>query len=60
MADNAVIFDCDGVLIDSEILICRLAAEEMTRFGYAITTNEVTRRFAGRPEGEMKAEILRD
>ena len=59
MAD-VLIFDCDGVLIDSEILICRLAAEEMTRFGYAITTSEVIRRFAGRPEGEMKEEILRD
>ncbi len=60
MTDDVVIFDCDGVLIDSEILICRLAAEEMTRFGYEITTSEVIRRFAGRPEGEMKEEILRD
>ncbi len=57
---DVLIFDCDGVLIDSEILICRLAAEEMTRFGYEITTSEVIRRFAGRPEGEMKEEILRD
>lgn len=57
---KAVIFDCDGVLIDSEILVCRLAAEEMTRFGYEITTQEVIRRFAGRPEGEMKEEIMRD
>ena len=52
-----VVFDCDGVLIDSEIVVCRLTAEELTRLGYAIATSEVIRRFAGRPEREMLAEI---
>lgn len=57
MAWDAVIFDCDGVLIDSEILVCRIAAEELTRLGYAISTDDVIRRFAGRPDHEMRAEI---
>ena len=57
MTCDAVIFDCDGVLIDSEILVCRIAAEELTRLGYPISTEEVIRRFAGRPDREMKAEI---
>lgn len=52
-----VIFDCDGVLIDSEIVVCRLTSEELSRAGYEIGTDEVIRRFAGRPEREMVAEI---
>ena len=46
-APDLVIFDCDGVLIDSEILYCRIDAEEFTRAGYAITPAEVARKFVG-------------
>lgn len=55
-----IIFDCDGVLIDSEALVCRLTGEELTRLGYAIGTDEVIARFAGRAEASMIAEIERD
>lgn len=34
---DLVIFDCDGVLIDSESLACRIDAEELTRIGFPIT-----------------------
>jgi HAD superfamily hydrolase (TIGR01509 family) len=54
-----VIFDCDGVLIDSEIVVCRLVAEEMTRLGFPHTTHDVIERYAGRPEREMIADIER-
>ncbi|TWI52680.1 HAD superfamily hydrolase (TIGR01509 family) [Pseudomonas duriflava] len=57
MKFEALIFDCDGVLIDSEILVCRIAAEELTKLGYSITTEQVIQRFAGRPDYEMRAEI---
>jgi HAD superfamily hydrolase (TIGR01509 family) len=57
MKFEALIFDCDGVLIDSEILVCRIAAEELTKLGYPITTEQVIQRFAGRPDHEMRAEI---
>jgi HAD superfamily hydrolase (TIGR01509 family) len=57
MKFEALIFDCDGVLIDSEILVCRIAAEELTKLGYSITTEQVIQRFAGRPDHEMRAEI---
>lgn len=62
MTDNIelIIFDCDGVLIESEIVVCRIAAEELTRLGYPITTEEVIDRFAGRPDREMRAEIEAD
>ena len=55
-----VIFDCDGVLIDSEIVVCRLTSEELTRLGYTVTLEQVIDRFAGRPEREMIADIERD
>lgn len=54
---DLIIFDCDGVLIESEIVVCRIAAEELTRLGYPITTEQVIDRFAGRPDREMQAEI---
>ena len=54
---DALIFDCDGVLIDSEVIVCRIAAEELTNLGYTITTDQVISRFAGRPDREMRAEI---
>jgi HAD superfamily hydrolase (TIGR01509 family) len=60
MRFDAVIFDCDGVLIDSEIVVCRIAAEELTKLGYAISTEQVIERFAGRPDHEMRAEIEQD
>lgn len=44
---DLVIFDCDGVLIDSEILYCRIDAEEFTRVGYQITAGEFARKFVG-------------
>ena len=55
-----VIFDCDGVLIDSEIVVCRLTSEELTALGYAVTPEQVMQRFAGRPEQEMIAEVEQD
>jgi HAD superfamily hydrolase (TIGR01509 family) len=41
------IFDCDGVLVDSEILAARVDAELLTRSGYPITPEEMIQRFAG-------------
>lgn len=60
MPFDALIFDCDGVLIDSEIVVCRIAAEELTKLGYDISTDQVIERFAGRPDHEMRAEIEQD
>jgi HAD superfamily hydrolase (TIGR01509 family) len=43
-----VIFDCDGVLVDSEILAHELLAEMMTEMGRVMTTGEAIGVFAGR------------
>lgn len=42
-----IIFDCDGVLVDSEIIAERLGAETLTNLGYPHTTEECIRRFTG-------------
>ena len=40
-------FDCDGVLVDSEIIASEVDAEHLTRIGYPITADAITQRFAG-------------
>jgi HAD superfamily hydrolase (TIGR01509 family) len=42
-----VIFDCDGVLVDSEILAARVEAELLTAAGYPIEPGDLVERFAG-------------
>lgn len=42
-----VIFDCDGVLVDSEPVTNRLMAEELTAHGLPTTTEESVERFVG-------------
>lgn len=42
-----VIFDCDGVLVDSEIIANRIIAEALTSIGYKITTEECIKKFTG-------------
>ena len=38
---DLVIFDCDGVLVDSEVISCRAHAQTLTRHGYPITSEQV-------------------
>ncbi|WP_034492284.1 HAD family hydrolase [Afifella pfennigii] len=42
-----VIFDCDGVLVDSEIVAARVEARLLTEAGFEITAEEMAARFAG-------------
>jgi HAD superfamily hydrolase (TIGR01509 family) len=44
---DLVIFDCDGVLVDSEVISCRAHAATLTRHGYSITADQVLDRFLG-------------
>lgn len=43
-----VIFDCDGVLVDSEIIINRIFSEMPTEVGFPITYAEITQHFKGK------------
>jgi HAD superfamily hydrolase (TIGR01509 family) len=51
---DLVIFDCDGVLVDSEVISCRAHAETLTRHGYPITSDEVLDRFLGVSDREAR------
>ena len=42
-----LIFDCDGVLVDSEPISCRIVAEELRKSGLDISNEEAKHQFAG-------------
>ena len=44
-----VMFDCDGVLIDSEAIFCSVDAEALTGLGFPTTPAAISERFAGIP-----------
>ncbi len=44
---DLVIFDCDGVLIDSEPLAAQVEADLLRNLGWALTPQEVSERFSG-------------
>lgn len=55
-----VIFDCDGVLVDSEPIINRAHASVLTACGYSITEQELVERFCGMSDPEMLEIIERE
>lgn len=52
-----VIFDCDGVLVDSERIAIRVDAVMLDRLGWPLTEREIIERFVGRPHDFMVSEI---
>jgi HAD superfamily hydrolase (TIGR01509 family) len=52
-----VIFDCDGVLVDSERLSVRVDAAMLAKLGWPLSEEEVVERFLGRTDEFMAAEI---
>ncbi len=54
---DLVIFDCDGVLVDSEALACVIHADVLTQYGYTITAEQVHERFLGRSAREARFEV---
>jgi HAD superfamily hydrolase (TIGR01509 family) len=60
MPVDLVIFDCDGVLVDSEVISCRVHAETLTRHGYPITADQVLVRFLGVSDREARQTIERE
>ena len=57
---DLIIFDCDGVLVDSEVISCRAHAETLTRHGYPITSEQVLERFLGVSDREARQTIERE
>ncbi|MCX4744116.1 HAD family hydrolase [Kitasatospora sp. NBC_01287] len=52
-----VIFDCDGVLIDSERLAVRVDAVVLAALGWPMGEEEIVDRFVGRSHASMTADI---
>ena len=55
-----VIFDCDGVLVDSEIIASRVDAEILSGAGYPIEPEELSQRFAGLTFRDMLITVERE
>lgn len=60
MSEKLVIFDCDGVLVDSEFVSSRVFSETLTSYGYPISTEESIRRFTGVNEHAARQIILKE
>jgi HAD superfamily hydrolase (TIGR01509 family) len=52
-----VIFDCNGVLVDSEPLVTAVVSQEFMRAGFPLTPDIVARYFTGRRATDMFAEV---
>src|SRR5436190_3440753 len=57
MRPALVVFDCDGVLVDTEILQVEVEARVLSGLGWPIETDEVVRRWMGRTAAAQLAEI---
>lgn len=59
MAD-LVIFDCDGVLVDSEVLVTQIESEMLAELGADISPDEIARHFTGLSDTTMAEALRRD
>jgi HAD superfamily hydrolase (TIGR01509 family) len=57
MPPALTIFDCDGVLVDSEAIACRTCVPALAAVGVAMTAEEIADRYIGMGAGEMEADI---
>ena len=55
-----IIFDCDGVLVDSDPIINRAHAHVLTACGYPISEQNLVERFCGMSDPEMLEIIARE
>lgn len=52
-----LIFDCNGVLVDSEAIAASVASQELARVGFSVSPEIVARFFAGRRPTDMLLEL---
>lgn len=58
MAEKLIIFDCDGVLVDSEFVSCKVFSETLSKYGYHISVEECIRRYTGINEEDCRQMIM--
>lgn len=56
-APELIIFDCDGVLVDSEIIAARVRAHMLTKAGHPIDEDEILERYSGMVFRDMLIEV---
>jgi len=54
---DLLIFDCDGVLIDSETIVCRVEVEALAEVGYELDLERFMERFIGKSARDGRALI---
>lgn len=52
-----VVFDCDGILVDSEVLQVEIESRLLSELGWPMAPDEVVRRWMGRTAAAQAAEI---
>lgn len=52
-----VIFDCDGVLVDSERISVDIDRRVLGELGWTLTNEEIVHRFVGRSDAHFRAEV---
>lgn len=57
MPQELIIFDCDGVLVDSEALVVEVEAILLTEAGFPLTAQEIIERYVGLSYSTMMAAI---
>ena len=57
---DLVVFDCDGVLVDSEVLACRAVVDTLAAFGHTIPVESIAERFTGVSNRDMYAALAAD
>jgi HAD superfamily hydrolase (TIGR01509 family) len=55
-----LIFDCDGVLVDSEALACEIDAQVLTGIGLPYSAGDIARKFVGVSFKDMVARLEAD
>lgn len=60
MTTELLIFDCDGVLVDSEVIVIEIEADLLTAAGFPVTTDEIADRFVGLSYPDMMTMLEAD
>lgn len=59
-AHDAIIFDCDGVLVNSELIAQGIELQTLASIGMRYPRDEYVRRFSGTAESTYRAELEED
>ncbi|MGB5757748.1 MAG: HAD family hydrolase, partial [Acidimicrobiales bacterium] len=54
-----IIFDCDGVLVDSEVIVIEVEAELLTAAGFPVTADEIADNYVGLSYPDMMGSLER-